>query len=122
VPTLDLRIVRKYPRIGQYIAGLEAVDLLRRHADQISLVLLDLTMPVMGGVEALRHFRSIREDVPVLPSSGFNESDAVHRFAGKGPAGFVQKPYTGAQLAGKVQDVLARTSSHKPKLASGMQG
>jgi CheY-like chemotaxis protein len=73
--------------------GSEALDIFRA-SDGIALVLLDLTMPVMSGEEALRELRLLDPSVPVLLSSGYNEMEAVHRFAGKGLAGFIQKPYT----------------------------
>ena len=39
-------------------------------------------------------------------TSGYNEVEAVQRFAGKGLAGFIQKPYTSIALAEKVKEVL----------------
>jgi len=87
--------------------GADAVDLYRRQPDVIRLVLLDLTMPVMSGEEALRQLQSINPKVRVLLTSGYNEGEAVQRFAGKGLAGFIQKPYTAAALAEKVKEVLA---------------
>jgi len=88
--------------------GVDAVDLYRRQPDTISLVLLDLTMPVMSGEDALRELQLINPKVRVLLTSGYNEVEAVQRFAGKGLAGFIQKPYTAAALAEKVKEVLAR--------------
>jgi PAS domain S-box-containing protein len=85
--------------------GREAVDLLRTHHD-VSLVLLDLTMPVLGGEEALRELRRVRPHVKVVLSSGFSEAEAIQRFGGQELSGFIQKPYTAAQLAKKVKTVL----------------
>ena len=90
--------------------GREAVDIYRAMADRVSMVLLDMTMPVMGGEEALRHLKTINPTVRVLLSSGFNEVEAVRRFTGKGLAGFIQKPYTAAALAEKVRGVLDASS------------
>jgi CheY-like chemotaxis protein len=87
--------------------GAEAVAVFRVKRQEIDAVLLDLTMPVMGGEEALRELSAIDPSVRVLLSSGYNEMEAVQRFAGKGLAGFVQKPYTAAALAGGVKRVLA---------------
>jgi two-component system cell cycle sensor histidine kinase/response regulator CckA len=87
--------------------GRSAVDVYRRQPDAIGLVLLDLTMPVMSGEEALRHMQLINPRVRVLLTSGYNEVEAVQRFSGKGLAGFIQKPYTAAALAEKVKEVLA---------------
>ena len=63
-------------------------------------------MPVMNGEETLRHLQTVNPRVKVLLSSGYNEVEAVQRFAGKGLAGFIQKPYTAAGLAEKVKDAL----------------
>jgi CheY-like chemotaxis protein len=84
--------------------GREAVDLVR--SEEVSLVLLDLTMPLLGGEAALRELRRARPDVKIVLSSGFNKAEAIQRFAGQRLSGFIQKPYTAAQLAAKVKTVL----------------
>jgi CheY-like chemotaxis protein len=86
--------------------GVSAIETYRRRTDAITLVLLDLTMPVMDGEEALRQFQSMNPRIRVLLSSGYNEVEAIQRFAGKGLAGFIQKPYTAEALAQKVREVL----------------
>ncbi len=65
-------------------------------------------MPVMSGEQTLRELKLVRPNLKVLLTSGYNEVEAVHRFAGKGLAGFIQKPFTAAALAQKVKEVLAR--------------
>jgi CheY-like chemotaxis protein len=86
--------------------GREAVDKFRAHKDTITLVILDLTMPHLDGEACYRELRQIRRDVRVILSSGYNEQDVVNRFAGKGLAGFVQKPYTSEELLAKVREAL----------------
>jgi CheY-like chemotaxis protein len=86
--------------------GREAVEVFGDHADEIDCVLLDLTMPHMDGEQAFRQLRRIRPDVVVILCSGYNEQDATQRFAGKGLAGFVQKPYNMAELREKLMEVL----------------
>ena len=87
--------------------GALAVEQYQKLGDGVTLVLLDLTMPVMNGEQALRAMKQINPRVRVLLSSGFNEMEAIERFAGKGLAGFIQKPYTAGALADKVKEVLA---------------
>jgi PAS domain S-box-containing protein len=88
--------------------GQHAVELFRdAHAD-LCAVVLDMTMPVMSGEEALRQLRVIDPSVPVILSSGFSEAEAVRRFTGKGLAGFLQKPFTARSLAAKLRDVRER--------------
>jgi two-component system CheB/CheR fusion protein len=77
----------------------------RENADAISLVILDMTMPVMAGPEALKLIKSVRPDVPVILSSGYNESEALRHFD-RGSSAFIQKPYTAMQLAEKAKAVL----------------
>ena len=89
--------------------GKEAVDLYRILADKIDVVLLDMTMPIMNGEQAFRELKTIRPDARVILSSGYNEGEAVRRFAGKGLAGFIQKPYSAATLAQKVRAVLGES-------------
>ena len=86
--------------------GREALKVFREHADEIVCVLLDLTMPHMDGEEAFREMRYLHPDVTVILCSGYNEQDATQRFAGKGLAGFIQKPYNMAVLREKLVEVL----------------
>jgi CheY-like chemotaxis protein len=89
--------------------GLEAVDVFRRHADGIAVVLLDMTMPHMSGDEAAQHILRQRPDVPIVATSGYGEMEALRRFTGSRVAAFLQKPYNDAQLVELVASVLART-------------
>jgi DNA-binding NtrC family response regulator len=86
--------------------GREGVETFRNHSDEIRLVLLDMTMPHMGGEEAFEEIKRIRADARVVLSSGYNEQDAIGRFAGKGLAGFIQKPYPVGDLLDKVREAL----------------
>jgi CheY-like chemotaxis protein len=85
--------------------GEEGLAKFRAHPET-RLVLLDLTMPRMSGDEVFRELRKLKADVRVLLSSGYNEQDTTSRFAGKGLAGFIQKPYGAEQLVEAVKSVL----------------
>jgi len=63
-------------------------------------------MPQLDGEACFRIFRQLKPDVKVLLASGYNEQDAVNAFAGKGLAGFVQKPFTTDELIAKVRQIL----------------
>ena len=82
------------------------VDLFKEQSGRISLVILDLTMPVMGGEEAFDLLRAIRPDVPILLASGYDETNAVARTAGKNFAGFLQKPFDVNRLTKAVASAL----------------
>jgi PAS domain S-box-containing protein len=84
--------------------GWQGVEMFARLADQVVLVLLDMTMPVMSGEATFRELRKIRPNVRVIASSGYSESEAMARF-GQGLAGFIQKPYSPERLAREVEAV-----------------
>jgi CheY-like chemotaxis protein len=86
--------------------GQEAVEIFRKHKNEITLVLLDLTMPRMSGEETFDEIRKIIPDACIMLSSGYTEQDAVNRFEGKGLAGFVQKPYKYEELKKKISATL----------------
>ncbi len=77
--------------------GFEAIEAFGRET-KIDLVILDLIMNEMGGVETLRRIRAIRPDVTVLLSSGFSEGVDLPELAGAGFAGMLEKPYSLASL------------------------
>ena len=99
--------------------GRSAVELFKQVGHQISVVVLDLTMPSMSGEETFRQLRTMRSNVCVILSSGYNEVEAVKRFTGKSLTGFIQKPYNATQLAQKVREALNERVSCFQSAGSG---
>jgi two-component system cell cycle sensor histidine kinase/response regulator CckA len=74
-------------------SGTEGVEIYRAERERIRCVLLDLSMPGLGGLETFKLLRGIDPAVSVVLCSGYNEVEATRAFVGHGLAGFVQKPY-----------------------------
>lgn len=91
--------------------GVEAVEVYHRHGREIALVLLDMTMPRMGGRACFAKLREMDPEVRVVLSSGYNEQDATNTFADKDLAGFVQKPYRVETLRAKLREALESPSA-----------
>jgi PAS domain S-box-containing protein len=98
--------------------GERGLELFQRNADRIKCLVLDATMPVMSGEETLERLKALRADVPVILSSGFSEIEMIHRFEGKGLAGFIQKPYKTSTLLEKIKDAISPASM--PLRAAGL--
>jgi PAS domain S-box-containing protein len=78
--------------------GREAVDLYRAYRTEISCVLMDLTMPRMGGDLALREILALNPSAQVVLMSGYSEEEATAHFAGAGLVRFMQKPFRVAEM------------------------
>jgi CheY-like chemotaxis protein len=87
--------------------GVEAVEKFRQHHAELSAVLLDVTMPRMGGDEACQEMTKIDPQVPIILSSGYSEEDSAQRFPTCSPACFLQKPYRMRHLLKKLGEVLS---------------
>jgi CheY-like chemotaxis protein len=86
--------------------GREAVEVYRRRADDIDLVILDMNMPRMGGDEAFREIRRLKRDAIVVISSGYSEADTARAFGDQELSGFMEKPYEFAALREKLRGIL----------------
>lgn len=90
--------------------GRKAIEMVRRDGSIVAVV-LDLTMPMMSGEEALRRLRELRPDIPIVLSSGYSAEEAVKRFRSHGLAAFLQKPYTAGRLAAAIKAARAQAAA-----------
>jgi len=86
--------------------GKEALDLFEKERTQISLVILDLIMPEMGGKECLKELRKIDPQPKVLIASGLIADPSTKESVEKGAQGFVSKPFRMKELLRQVRKVL----------------
>ena len=99
-------------RVMEAENGRAAIDLFDECGDDVDIVILDLTMPVMSGAETLAALRRMRPDLPIVLSSGFSQTEVTVRFGRNELAGFLQKPYTAAQLTETVQAAIRASQPH----------
>ncbi len=90
--------------------GLEALEAFRPGRTPVDLVLLDMTMPRMGGAECFRRLRQVSPTVRVILSSGYTERESLDSLADLPPDGFLQKPYRASDMIAKVREVLGEQS------------
>jgi CheY-like chemotaxis protein len=93
--------------------GAEGLVLLGRHEREVRLVLTDIAMPVMDGLEVTAKLRSRRPDLPIVLMSGTSDSGSS-RLA-EGVVGLLAKPFRLEQLLGIIAEAL------RPAHGEGMQ-
>ncbi len=86
--------------------GREAIQVFQRNSNIIDLVLLDLQMPELDGVDTFFEIRKLRPEIQIILCSGYDEKTATEHLVGRGLAGFIQKPYTFANLKRMIRSVL----------------
>ena len=86
--------------------GTEALELYRKDQKIISLIILDLVMPEMGGKQCIEHLFKINPKVKVLIASGYSSGGTAESGSELGARGFVGKPFDMKQLLKAVRDVL----------------
>jgi DNA-binding NtrC family response regulator len=103
-------LTRMLIELGFEVAGsaesIEGVEMYRSAAAAIDLVILDVVMPKLGGVECLARLREIDSGVRAVLSSGYDPPAEVQELLAKGLVAFLPKPYTMAKLEEVVQQAL----------------
>ncbi len=91
--------------------GLDAVELMREHAEEINVLLTDVAMPGMSGPEVARAVRAIRP-IPVVFVSGYAEKLSKAADRGEYHAEFVAKPFTPEDLVAAITRALLPTAQN----------
>jgi two-component system, cell cycle sensor histidine kinase and response regulator CckA len=86
--------------------GEEALDIYARENGKIALVVLDLSMPVMGGEDCLKNLLKINPQAKILISSGYSVDIPQDECINLGAKGFVSKPFGFEQLLSAVRNTL----------------
>jgi PAS domain S-box-containing protein len=73
--------------------GKQALELLRQDGEKISLVILDLTMPELNGVQTFHALRELCPGLKVLLASGYSLEGQAQELLDSGCNGFIQKPF-----------------------------
>jgi len=90
--------------------GATALELFHAHAGRIRLVILDMVLPGIPGINVFRDIHQQRPGLPVLLTSGFGRGEDVEQAVAEGVSGFLQKPYRAETLADAVRAALGQTS------------
>jgi CheY-like chemotaxis protein len=95
--TLRLAVSKMLRKKGlsviEAVDGKAAVDLFQANEPDIALVLLDVTLPRMSGLEVFAELRRIRRDIKVIITTAYSQETTVPTIGGKQSWAFIRKPY-----------------------------
>ncbi len=98
--------------------GEDALNVVREQGDAIDLVLLDLIMPNMGGIEAAKQIRAVKPDMPILFITGFDLNETLDKRLDMAQADVVTKPFDIGELSRAIRRLLADQTPESPSSLS----
>lgn len=103
--------------VGEAGDGVQGIEVAR--AQTPDLVVLDLSMPVMDGLEALPQIRASCPDSTIVVMSGFGATQMTERALARGADGYLQKGAPLSEVVAYLEDALARRGSGAPAPVAG---
>ena len=92
----------------------KALELFRNHSETFDLILTDMTMPGMTGIDLAREILKIRPNIPIILCTGFNELITEEKAKAAGIREFAMKPLGLTSIAGLIRRALQRNDSQRP--------
>lgn len=113
------QILKDHYEIIEAADGLEALDVFRQQEGQIDVVLLDAIMPVLSGFDFLAEAKNNGwlEHTPVIMVSTDNSEPSVRRALEGGAVDFIERPFDGKRVLGRIEKAIARCETKRPRVA-----
>jgi len=89
----------------------QALEVARQHGQAIDLLLTDLVMPHLSGLELAKAVRDLRPAAKVVYMSGYTDNRITHNWVLDPETAFLQKPFTAADLSRKLREVLGSSAA-----------
>ena len=87
-------------------SGKEALSVYKEKKEEINLVVLDMIMPEMNGLETFLELKKYNPDIKVLLSTGYSIDEKAQEMLNQGCKGYILKPYSVIDFSHKVREVL----------------
>ncbi|MBN1893958.1 response regulator [bacterium] len=95
------------------VNGREAVEFFRRNGHEIDMLVLDVMMPEMDGIETFRSIRKLNPDIPILMTSGYDEENIWEKMDRDGPCGYIRKPFMADHFLKTIRDILGKREASR---------
>ncbi|MGA0615194.1 response regulator transcription factor CtrA [Paracoccus sp. KR1-242] len=108
--SIELMLTQANYNVYRTDMGEEGIDLARLY--DYDLILLDLDLPDMNGMEVLRQIRMSHIDTPILILTGSDDTEIKLRGFGFGADDYMTKPFIRDELVARIQAIIRRSKGH----------
>jgi len=91
--------------------GLKALETLRARTPDV--LLLDMKLPKMDGLDTLRRIREVARDIPVLIVTAYHSTEVAQETIRLGALDYIPKPFEGAQVLAAIEKALEKAKARK---------
>jgi len=84
----------------------EALEIYKNKKDGVDMIITDIVMPGMNGIDMVKHLTTTYGEIPVLYISGYTDNEIIQRGLAKHGLHFLQKPFTPDQITEKIREIL----------------
>ena len=89
--------------------SVDALEAFKANPDRYDLIITDMTMPNMTGIQLAQEIKKIRPEIPIIICTGFSDQIDDEKCKAMGIQGYVMKPIVRREFAGIIREVLDRT-------------
>ncbi len=94
---------------------MDALEYFEDNHSAVTLILLDLRMPIISGADTFRELMKIDPTSKVLLASGYSVEEEARLLLDEGALGFIQKPFKVDLLQNKIDDILSMPKEQQTK-------
>ena len=92
----------------EFIAGISNAETVETDIEQLQpdVVVMDIDMPLVNGVEAVRRIRKVKADLPIIMLTVFDDNENIFNAICAGASGYILKRYASAEVAAAIRNVI----------------
>ena len=106
VEVIDLTLSQEGFTVISTDRGNEALKIAREQGQAIDLIIIDLTLPDMSGIECAKEIEKLLGDKPIIMSSGYNRNQAASEIINRTNGAWLQKPFNSSTLISLIEQTL----------------
>jgi DNA-binding NarL/FixJ family response regulator len=113
-----LKMSADYEVVGEAADGVEAIEAVKKHKPDV--VLMDISMPKLGGLEATVEIKKINPAIKILVLTQYEDTVYIRRFFKAGASGYLLKKAVGGELLTAIETIMSGRTYVHPSIATSV--